>query len=219
MSFRFKSALAHLIALAAMGIGWFTYMPWAIVRAAPLPEIASAGAGILLFGNGFLYLYLRTLRCPHCTTRFGPRMYKSGLMHLPWPREDCWHCGTDLGKEPAEGSPAKAEAARPHGFPLRWRAVLVLIVVWNALGIASMFMNEDTALKPGPTMALGLIFLLFVSWATKHLDGFQHFILAEGHSVGEIRRLLTFVQAFALLGLLGLLGFEVAGMLAARPLS
>lgn len=215
MSFRFKSALAHLIALAAIGIGWFTYMPWAILRAAPLPEIASAGAGILLLGNGFLYLYLRTLRCPHCTTRFGPKMYKSGLMHLPWPREDCWHCGTDLGKAPNGDVPVSAAAARPQGFPLRWRAVLVLIVVWNALGIASMFVDDGLRAQPVPVMAISLIFLLFVSWATKHLDGFQHFILAEGHSVTEIRRLLTFVQAFAALGLAGLLGYGIARILTA----
>jgi len=216
MSIRFKSALAHFSALAVMALGWFSYMPWAILRAAPLSQIASIGTGILLAGNGLLYLYLRTLRCPGCQTRFGPKMYKSGLLHLPWPRDDCWHCGTDLRASAAhEGmSPHKEPAGRLHGFPLRWRAILVLIVVWNALGIASLFLSEDMPPEPGPTMAIALIFLLFVAWATKHLRGFQDFILAEGHDVGEIKRLLTFVQAFALFGLLGLLGFAFADALA-----
>ena len=207
MSFRSKSACAHLFALAFVGAGWFYYMPWAIARAAALPEVATIGTGILLAGNGLLYLYLRTLRCPGCLTRFGPKMYKSGIAHLPWPREDCWNCGADLkgnGKQGAGGGTATRTAASSAGFPLRWRAILVLVIVWNALGLASLFLTEDVLANPKRAMAVSLGFLLAVAWGTKHIRAFQNFILAEGHSVTEIKRLLTFIQAFALFALLAL---------------
>ena len=213
MSFHHKSALAHILALILMGAAWFSYMPWAIVHSAALLEIATTGAGILFFGNGLLYVYLRRLRCPNCLIRFGPKMYRPGLMHLPWPRRDCWHCGVNLLQAHGEAQtvpPLEKPAPPDQEFPLRGRALLALVVVWNALGLASLFLTGALSSSPTPAMAVSFVFLLAVSWGTKHLTHVQHFLLSDGHGVEEVRRLLTFIQAFAVFGLLALLLFEIA---------
>jgi hypothetical protein len=213
MSFHHKSALAHICTFVLIGGGWFSYMPWAIGRGIPFPEVAIVGAGLLFLGNGLLYVYLRTLRCPNCLIRFGPKMYRSGLMNLPWPRKDFWNCGAHLSKAQEEAHtspPSEKRAPPPQRFPMRWRATLTLVVVWNALGLASLLLTDGLDSDPKPTMAIALIFLLAVSWGTKHLRSFQHFIVSDGHSVEEIKRFLTFCQAFAVLGLSALLLSETA---------
>ena len=63
---------------------------------------------------------------------------------------------------------------------MRWRATLTLVVVWNALGLASLLLTDGLDSDPKPTMAIALIFLLAVSWGTKHLRSFQHFIVLVG---------------------------------------
>jgi hypothetical protein len=207
MSFHNKSALAHFCTLALMGGGWFAYMPWAISSGFLLPQLAFVGAGLLFLGNGLLYVYLRTLRCPNCLIRFGPKMYRPGLIHLPWPRKDCWNCGVDLGeaeKVTHAQPPSKKPAPAPHELPLRWRAVLALVVVWNAFGLASLFVSPEISADPTSVMALELAFLLGVSWGTKHLHRMQQFIISDGHDVDQIKRFLTFMQAFAIVGLVAL---------------
>ncbi len=208
MSFHHKSALAHIVTFVFIGGGWFSYMPWAISRGVTLPELALVGAALLVLGNGLLYVYLRTLRCPNCLIRFGPKMYRPGLIHLPWPRKDCWNCGVNLSEaqEEARINPSSEKRAPPpQGFPLRWRAVLALVIVWNALGLASLFLTDGLSSGSTPAMAGALVFLLAVSWGTKHLRPIQHFILSDGHSVEEVNRFLTFCQAFAIFGLAALL--------------
>lgn len=217
MNFHVKSVAAHILTLIVMGAAWFTYMPWAIVRSAALVEIATIGAGILFLGNGLLYVYLRRLRCPNCRVRFGPKMYGSGLMHLPWPRRDCWHCGVNLmrGPKDAQSSGALKMPTPPtQEFPLRGRGLLALVVVWNALGLASLFLTGAISTNPAPAMAVSFVFLLAVSWGAKRLNHLQRFLLSDGHGVEEVRRLLTFIQAFAVFGLVALLVFEIARVLA-----
>jgi DNA-directed RNA polymerase subunit RPC12/RpoP len=96
VGYRAKNAVGILIFFAAIFLlvvsgflfGNLGAMPPA--RVVPIVFVMFAIAVCLRFA------YVRTIRCPNCSVRFGIRNYMSGIMGHPWPNKRCWKCGADM---------------------------------------------------------------------------------------------------------------------------
>jgi hypothetical protein len=107
-------------------------------------------------------------------------------------------------------SPKGTQSAmiRDHGFPIRWQAIIIFVVLWNALMLLDMFKNGAFHPKPGPFawLATVLVFILSVTiWKSALI---KKAILSPGHNPSEIKSflyLLTFVTGFLSL----MLGLEL----------
>lgn len=106
------------------------------------------------------------------------------------------------------GQPVK----RATGIAFRWSFIAAIVVLWNLLMLAD-FGEPGKASpgEPGPmaVVALGLVSLLATT--VKASSRVQSIVLTPGHSVGEVKGFLTFIQlltgamavAFALTVMLG----------------
>jgi hypothetical protein len=99
--------------------------------------------------------------------------------------------------------PAATASARPQrrGIPIRWSAIIIAIVVWNALAIllASHHADSRPQLSPLTFTPLALVFLICIGIEKSAL--LQRLILKPGRDVGEIRpflRLLIFISGLLL---------------------
>jgi hypothetical protein len=222
--------MATAITVLAMAIVWFSYMAWAIERNAPAPETLIIMVLILATANGLFFAYARTLRCPNCGVRFGPKMYSTGFVHHPWPRKECWNCGANMPEiEERQGpfhaqQPIIAPALGKRGFPVTWRAMLLFVAIWNGLALTdSSILNgvltgnqpptPATPSFPGWSFVLALLFAFGFSWGTKSSSGMQTFVLKEGHSVEEIKPFLSLMQVIS-----GVMLLVFAAVLIARIL-
>ena len=209
-----KSLIATAVTFVAMAIVWFSYMAWAIERKAPAPETLIVMFLILATTNGLFFAYVRTLRCPNCGVRFGPKMYSTGFVHHPWPRKECWNCGANMPEiEERQGpfrshQPIIAPALGKRGFPVRWQAILLFVAVWNGLALADPSIlnavltgnqppTSETSSFPGWSFVLALLFAFAFSWGTKSSSRMQTFVLKEGHSVEEIKPFLSLLQVIS----------------------
>ena len=93
--------------------------------------------------------------------------------------------------------PAGVAVERPRGMPLRWSFVIGAVVVWNLLFLADFHGRFSGAASPmpagpGAVTALATAFLLAtgIKWSTR----LQHLALAPGHTLGEVRGVLTLLQ-------------------------
>ncbi len=84
-----------------------------------------------------------------------------------------------------------------HGIAMRWSAIVIAVVVWNAL----IFLGSGHTAHPGPFILAPLLFAFALTIGTLMSPKLQRIILKPGRSVGEIRpflRLLAFISGFLL---------------------
>ncbi len=89
------------------------------------------------------------------------------------------------------GQPVK----RAPGLPFRWSFLITFFVAWNVLFLAGMGGNWQAgsmAIGPLSVATLALVFLLAA--ALKSSIGFQAIALNPGHSIGEVKSFVTFLQ-------------------------
>ena len=88
-----------------------------------------------------------------------------------------------------------------QGVPVRWSAIIVTIIAWNALSMLSFLGRERSASPPNGLMLVPLIAAFAFAVGALTLPTLQRLILKPGRSVGEIRPfllLLTFVTGLLL---------------------
>jgi hypothetical protein len=90
-------------------------------------------------------------------------------------------------------APASSEA-KWHGIPLRWSAILFLLVAWNGLIYLSGFLAPRVRLPAELFALIPLLLTFLMSWRLKTSAELQKLILSEGHSVGEIKAYLNLLQ-------------------------
>jgi hypothetical protein len=101
--------------------------------------------------------------------------------------------------------PAAASSALPRrsGIAIRWSAIIIAILVWNALGFLAGGRFGSVRSHPGPLILLPLAFVFVFSFGTLKSALLQRIILKPGRDVGEIRpflRLLAVISGFLLVG-------------------
>ena len=100
----------------------------------------------------------------------------------------------DAGFLPAASS---SEIPRGRGIAVRWSAILVAVVVWNALLLLDFSRSGSSPPQPGPFALVALLFAFALSVGTLVSPRLQRLVLKPGRSVGEISpflRLLAFVS-------------------------
>jgi hypothetical protein len=82
---------------------------------------------------------------------------------------------------------------RATGFPVRWSAILILLVVWNGLFLLD---REEAGSRttPGPLALVALILLFATATAAQISPRFQRSLLRDGHELGEIKSIVTLIQ-------------------------
>lgn len=88
---------------------------------------------------------------------------------------------------------------RNRGFPIRWQAIIVFIVLWNALLLLDMFRNNGFHPKPGPYAWLATLLVFILSITIWKSELIQKAIISPGHKPDEIKPflyLLTLVAGF-----------------------
>jgi hypothetical protein len=98
-------------------------------------------------------------------------------------------------------SAIKSTALPARGFPISWKAIIISILVWNALLLADHsrdvfagLSSGEASFQPGLLTLLALLLAFGLSWGTKSSSRLQRFVLRDGHSVGEILPFLSLLQ-------------------------
>jgi hypothetical protein len=99
--------------------------------------------------------------------------------------------------------PVASISASPerHGIAMRWSAIVIAVVVWNALFFLGSGHSNGVPPHPGPFILAPLLFAFALSVGTLMSPKLQRIILKPGRSVGEIRpflRLLAFISGLLL---------------------
>ena len=100
--------------------------------------------------------------------------------------------------------PTGQPVVRPGGFPVRWSAVIVILLVWNALMLWN-FPSMRAASSPlvaGLAQFAALLLLFAFASLLPRSARLQHLVLAPGHQIGEIKGLLSFLRLLSGLMLL-----------------
>ena len=84
----------------------------------------------------------------------------------------------------AEETPA---IALGQGFPLRWRAVAILLIAWNAPFLIDHLVSGVLRARAGPISLIPFGGAFILSWLALHSRAAQDFLLKDGHSVREIK--------------------------------
>jgi hypothetical protein len=95
----------------------------------------------------------------------------------------------EIGFSPT--APASSGTER-RGFPVRWTAILLLVLAWN--GLLLLDYPRSGVNQPGFFSLLALLLAFLVSWRTRTSPKLQEMILRDGHSVTEIKAFLFLVQ-------------------------
>ncbi len=103
---------------------------------------------------------------------------------------------------------------RPRGMPFRWGFVIGVVLLWNLLLIGHvrdmLDFRSSHRLSFGPGMPAACAMLFLLATGIKLSGRLQRLAIAPGHTLGEIRGMLTLLQLVALpLGL----GFGAAWLL------
>jgi hypothetical protein len=93
--------------------------------------------------------------------------------------------------------PAGVAVERPRGMPFRWSFVIAVVLAWNLSFLADLSGHFSHAARPmpggpGAVAALAAVFLL--ATCIKLSAGMQRLALTPGHTLGEVRGLLTLLQ-------------------------
>ena len=87
---------------------------------------------------------------------------------------------------------------RPRGMPFRWSFVIVAVLAWNALLLADPHHFTMLMSAEGPLFGLGTVIALALTFVlatgVKSSTRLQRLALAPGHTLGEVRALLTLLQ-------------------------
>jgi len=107
-------------------------------------------------------------------------------------------------------SPKGAQSAtfRDRSFPIRWQAIIIFVVLWNALMLVDMFRSGTFHPKPGPFAWLATVLVFILSVAIWKSEIIRKVILSPGHKPSELKSffyLLSFVTGFLSL----MLGIEL----------
>jgi hypothetical protein len=81
----------------------------------------------------------------------------------------------------------------PTRFPIRWSAILILLILWNGLFLLDRAMAGSRT-EPGPLALLALILLFAAATATQMSPRFRRLLLRDGHELGEIKSVVTLLQ-------------------------
>ena len=92
--------------------------------------------------------------------------------------------------------PAGVAVERPRGMPFRWSFVIAIVLAWNLLFLADPhgYFSNPARPFPGPGMPLALLMAFLLATCIKLSDRMQRLALAPGHTLGEVRGLLTLLQ-------------------------
>jgi hypothetical protein len=104
----------------------------------------------------------------------------------------------DSGFQPAASG---SSSPQRRGIAMRWSAIIIAIVVWNALFVLNGGRSGQVPSHPSPLILAPLIFAFTLSIGTLKSSQLQRIILKPGRSVGEIRpflRLLAFISGLLL---------------------
>jgi len=89
-----------------------------------------------------------------------------------------------------------------RGMAMRWSAIIIAVVVWNALFLLGAGRSHGVPPRPGPFLLVPLLFAFALSVGVLISPKIQSIILKPGRSVGEIRpflRLLVFISGLMLI--------------------
>jgi hypothetical protein len=87
-----------------------------------------------------------------------------------------------------------ALAVRSGKFPVRWSAILFLIILWNGLFFADQQLPGAGPHNPGPLAFLALALAFAISWTASRSSCVQSLLMRDGESVGRIKPFLLLVQ-------------------------
>jgi hypothetical protein len=106
----------------------------------------------------------------------------------------------DQGFRPQASS---ASTPRREGFPVRWQAIIAIIVLWNIpfLLEGNIFSRPNT-LRISLVNLLGIIAIFFGSIALPRSKYLQSIIIKPGRSIGEIKHVVSLITVIT-----GLLSF------------
>jgi hypothetical protein len=85
--------------------------------------------------------------------------------------------------------PRASSAAVPNrnGMPVRWTAIILLILLWNARSLLEGFVPWNPPKAPGPFVLLALALVFVTAQAVERSGAAQSWVLKPGRTVGEIR--------------------------------
>lgn len=82
-----------------------------------------------------------------------------------------------------------------RGFPVKVSAIILFVVIWNALFLLDIGGNRfNNSNSLGPFSFLALVLAFVIATFTPHSSHLQKLILRDGHDVGEIRSFLRLLQ-------------------------
>jgi hypothetical protein len=89
------------------------------------------------------------------------------------------------------GQPLEGRA----GFPVRWSAILIFLLLWNVPFLLDRTMTESRTTSELVALATFVLFFAAAT-ATKLSPRFRHLLLRDGHELGEIKSIVTLIQIF-----------------------
>jgi hypothetical protein len=90
--------------------------------------------------------------------------------------------------------PSGQPIERSSGFPLRWSAVLMALVLWNGLFFLDRALAGWRPQPPGFFSFIALVLVFCAATATRTSTAFQRVVLREGHEIAEIKSFLVLLQ-------------------------
>jgi hypothetical protein len=103
--------------------------------------------------------------------------------------------------------------ARSRGFPLRWRAVIILLLAWNLPFLIDRLATGHLQAPPGLISAISPGSAFAFSWGALHSPGLQNFLLKDGRTIGEIRQVLRLIRYVSGLIFFALVAFLITDSL------
>jgi hypothetical protein len=92
--------------------------------------------------------------------------------------------------------PSGQVVERPKGIPIRWMAIIGFVLIWNLL-----FMLDGppafvahAAPKPGLGAIVALLLTFALATGIKHSGRVRNLVLAPGHTLGEVRGVVSLLQ-------------------------
>lgn len=95
------------------------------------------------------------------------------------------------------GTAPVTSAAGAKGFPLRWSAVVVFIIVWNVLLFIDFDRGNGNGREPGILTLVAFAMVFVLAWGLRVSEWVQGMVLRQGHSIGEIQTPLLIAQLVA----------------------
>lgn len=102
----------------------------------------------------------------------------------------------------------QSAAMRDRGFPIRWQAIIIFVVLWNAFMLLDMYRDGTFHPKPDRFAWLATVFVFILSIAIWKSEMIKNAIMSSGHKPTEIKSflyLVTLVTGFLSL----MLGLEL----------